>query len=45
MVDTEPGRVRSGWLRRVASRLAVALGAKALWALVVKLLDHEGVDL
>ncbi|MFI6346225.1 hypothetical protein [Streptomyces sp. NPDC050560] len=45
MVDAEPGRVRSGRLRRVAARLALALGARALWALVVKLLDHEGVDL
>lgn len=45
MVATESGQVRSGWLRKAASRVAVALGVKALWTVLVKMLDHNGVDL
>lgn len=45
MVATESGQVRSGRLRKAASQVAVALGVKALWAVLVKVLGHYGVDL
>lgn len=45
MVTTNTSQVRSGWLREAASRLVIALGARALWAGITKLFDHTGVDL
>jgi|SwirhisoilCB2_FD_contig_31_16954623_length_375_multi_3_in_0_out_0_1 hypothetical protein len=45
MVATESGQVRSGRLREALSRVAVAVGAKALWTVLVKVLGHYGVDL
>ncbi|MBB5937874.1 hypothetical protein FHS42_004958 [Streptomyces zagrosensis] len=44
MVATQSGHERSDWLRKAAGRLAVAIGAKALWVLIVKLFDRAGVD-
>jgi hypothetical protein len=41
MVDKERSPTPKGRVREVAERLGLALGARALWELVVKLLNHH----
>jgi hypothetical protein len=32
-------------VRELAGRLGIALGVRALWALIEQLLDHRGIDI
>ena len=40
---TPPNPGEKGKGREIAERLAVALGARLLWEIIVKLLHHAGV--
>jgi hypothetical protein len=41
MVDKERAPTHKGRVREFAERLGIALGARALWELAVKLLSHH----
>ena len=41
MEKTRPSQENKGKTREVAGRLAIALGARALWALIEKLFSHH----
>lgn len=40
MERTRPSQEAKGKIREVAGRLTIALGARALWALIEKLFGH-----
>jgi hypothetical protein len=41
MVEREPTRRRKGPVRELAERLGIALSARMLWTLAVRLIDHH----
>ncbi|CAG6391118.1 conserved hypothetical protein [Actinacidiphila cocklensis] len=41
MVEKEPARRRMGPVQELAKRLGVALSARMLWTLAVRLIDHH----